>query len=103
MASGKCLQNLRFADDVLLVGKSLREVECMLQDLFVEAGLAGLELHPKKTKLLSNQRRRRKPSARAHVRIGGDSIELLPVNGQTEYLGRVLSLTAFYERSGAPY
>ena len=56
MASGKCLQNFKFADNVLLVGKSLREVECMLHDFFVDAGCAGLELHPKETKLLSNQR-----------------------------------------------
>jgi hypothetical protein len=43
------LQNSRFADDLLLVGKSLMEVENMLRDLMVEAKVAGLELHPGKT------------------------------------------------------
>ena len=48
------LTNLRFADDVLLVGSSLQQVSAMLQDLAAAAGKVGLELHPDKTKILAN-------------------------------------------------
>ena len=53
------LQNLRFADDVLLVGKSLPQVHKMLVGLSEEAAKAGLQVHMGKTKILSNVVRRR--------------------------------------------
>ena len=56
--TGQLLQDLRFADDVLIVVKSLREVELVLQDLFAEFTHAGSEIQPSKTNILSNQTRR---------------------------------------------
>jgi hypothetical protein len=48
------LQNLRFADDILLIGKSLREVQTMLEDVATQTAQVGLQLHAGKTKILSN-------------------------------------------------
>ena len=47
------LQNLRFADDVLLVGASLEQVTEMLEGLQREAKAVGLQLHMGKTKILA--------------------------------------------------
>ena len=46
---GRCLTNLRFEDDVLLFSTSLSKLEKMMCDF------KGLEIHPNKTKILSNQ------------------------------------------------
>ena len=59
LGAGRALQNLRFADDLLVIGKSSQEVEFMLKSLVVEAARAGLHLHPGKTKILSNCQKRR--------------------------------------------
>ena len=40
---GQYLQELRFADDILIVAKSLKEAVSMLEDLSAEALQAGLE------------------------------------------------------------
>eukprot|EP00973_Karenia_brevis_P092502 12412730-Karenia_brevis.AAC.1 len=48
------LQNLRFADDLLLVGASLEQVSKMLEDLMTEAAVCGLAVHMGKTKILCN-------------------------------------------------
>ena len=43
--------NLRFADDILLVGRSLHQIKQMLVDLRLEGAKVGLELHPGKRKI----------------------------------------------------
>ena len=55
LGGGVRLQNLRFADDVLIIGTSLYEVQKMLEELSIEAKSAGLNLHPDKTKILANK------------------------------------------------
>jgi hypothetical protein len=57
-----------------------------------------LDLHPTKTKVLSNQVRRRGPNARKQIYVGDTAIEVLPAGGQTDYLGRVLTLSDFHEK-----
>ena len=51
--SGQTLTNLRFADDVLLIGTTLEAVRQMLQDLATTAEKYGLSLHYGKTKKCS--------------------------------------------------
>ena len=58
LGGGERLQNLRFADDVLIIGTSLLEVQRMLEDLSIEAKIAGLNIHPEKTKMLANSKGR---------------------------------------------
>ena len=50
-----CLTNLRFADDVLLFCTSLGKLKDMLQDVKRSTEKVGLETHPNKTTILSNQ------------------------------------------------
>ena len=85
---GKFLQNLRFADDLLLTGRSLPQVRQMLEDLAEGAGEVGLQLHMGKTKILSNARVRRGLSAAKQVKVGTEEVEILPVDESTMYLGK---------------
>ena len=45
------ITNLRFADDILLIGRSLPQIKKMIADIAEEGEKVGLELHPQKTKL----------------------------------------------------
>ena len=91
------LQNLRFADDVLLVGTSLKQIETMLTSLASEASKAGLELHQGKTKVLSNLKRRVGDNARSTLSVMGSTVEVLAIDSKTEYLGRILGFTDFHD------
>ena len=52
--NGSKLNNLRFADDVVLIAKSCGELETMLHDLKQVSDNAGLIVNPAKTFLLTN-------------------------------------------------
>ena len=49
------LNNLRFADDLLLIGSSRAQVKNMLEDLAKAATKVGLKLHMGKTKIMSTR------------------------------------------------
>ena len=85
------MTNLRFADDVLLIAKSLTEIKAMILDMSLSAGKVGLKLHPGKTKILSNATKRRGEEANTTARIGEMSVEALPFEASTKYLGRSIS------------
>lgn len=74
------LTNLRFADDVLLVATS--------------------ELRFGKTEILCNKfcRDNRQSETAASISIGGNIVEILPVTGDTMYLGRLLSFSDFHAK-----
>lgn len=88
----KFLQNLRFADDLILVGRSLPQVQKMLGDLAEEAAKVGLELHMGKTKIVSNARNRRGVSAAKQVKVGEQDVEVLPIDASVMYLGKKLCM-----------
>jgi hypothetical protein len=94
------LTNLRFADDILLVATSLRQVSDMIADLSIEAGKVGLQLHPDKTNILHNNchattgTRRRIPN---NVRVLDMTIAILPARDATKYLGRQLGFSNPHE------
>ena len=52
-ASPSLLQNLRFADDLLLAARTLPQAKHMLEDLVQHTGSAGLQIHMGKTKILT--------------------------------------------------
>ena len=58
------LTNLRFADDILLVSQTLSNLKVLLGDLITAATPHGLEVHPTKTKIMTNQLRIRTRTAR---------------------------------------
>jgi hypothetical protein len=53
--NGKRLNNLRFADDVALIGESLEDIGNRLNELANESKLRGLKINMEKTKILKNQ------------------------------------------------
>ena len=65
------------------------QLKNMLQDLITAAKETGLELHTGKTKALSNLVDNRGGSLQLKEGI----IEVLPLDGSTEYLGKRLSLS----------
>jgi hypothetical protein len=84
------LTNLRFADDILLLARTLPQIKTMLADVAVECRTYGLELHPTKTKIQHNGIGY--GSCVRSAVVNGMLIEVLDVSASTLYLGRALSL-----------
>ena len=78
---GKKLQDLRFADDIILFATSAEELGQDLQELTQQSKVAGLELNPQKTKLMTN-------STEDTIKV--NNTELQYVNEYT-YLGQTVS------------
>jgi hypothetical protein len=91
------LTNLRFADDLLLVSRSLTVLQKMLQELRQAVGDVGLELHLGKTKILTNAQGRKQSHAK-FARVGDNQIEILAPSEPTKYLGRALAFMDFHDR-----
>lgn len=88
------LTNLRFADDVLLMSPTLPRLQHMLHDAATVAKSRGLELHPDKTKKISNVTQKRVRSSASHANVMGMSIEILPYSASLKYLGRMITFDA---------
>ena len=89
------ITNLRFADDVLLIGKTLHQVKNMIDTLTTETRKHGLQLHPDKTKILHNLTRATGDSKQRYARVGELNIEILPRTEATKYLGRKVSFDQY--------
>jgi hypothetical protein len=86
------LTNLRFADDILLIGRTLPQIRKMISDVASESGKIGLEPHAGKTKILHNNVGY--GSRVTRTTCNGMEIEVLDCQGGAMYLGRSLRLTA---------
>ena len=95
MGTDERLSNLRFADDVLLVAKKKPHLVKMLEDLQQEALRYGLELHPEKTKILTNCTNKTGRDSCTSIEVNDMNIEILPLNGSVKYLGRKVSFDDF--------
>jgi len=84
----KRLTNIRFADDLLLFGKSMAEAIEMMEMLVDTFRLYGLELNVKKTKMLSTTV---SDSESTLVDTSAGFIELVSASSTHKYLGRVWS------------
>ena len=85
------ITNLRYADDILLIARSLPQMRQMLSDVARESALVGLRLHPGKTKILHNSIGY---GSKAHVAKCGElNIDILDPSDGAQYLGRVVRLT----------
>ena len=91
------LTNLRFADDVLLIGRTKAAITRMLTDLYDLAHDYGLELHPEKTVVLFNDSKRSSHTARTPVDIRGNAVQVLPFAGSTKYLGRLFTFHDYHQ------
>ena len=85
------MTNLRYADDVLLIARSLPQLRNMLVDVDTEASKVGLKLHPGKTKILHNNIGYGIGSKVA--RCGSMQIEILASECHADYLGTAVKLT----------
>ena len=85
------MTNLRFADDILLVGRTLPQIRKMIADVSDEAAKVGLMLHPDKTKILHTNIGHGSRVKATNVK--GMAIEVLPPGTSAMYLGKALSLT----------
>ena len=81
------LTNIRYADDLLLFGKSLAEAVGMLEKLAAILKLYGLDLNMKKTKIMSTS----SPSETTQVCIiDVGPVDILGANDRHKYLGRLV-------------
>ena len=74
----------RFADDVLLFSTWFKKLREMLCDFKRSTEKVGLEIHPSKTKILSNQEARRQKE----VTIDNIKVEVLHKRQSARYLGQ---------------
>jgi len=84
------LTNTRYADDILIYGKSLDELKVMMELLHDELLAVGLRMHEGKTKILTS----RDSCAQSSVDVRGMPIAILSHDASHRYLGRMLSLDA---------
>jgi hypothetical protein len=80
------LTNLRFADDLILLATTKKQLGAMIQDLVAAVREVGLEMHLGKTKVLTNQA----VVPGEVVQIKGHGIKIVE---SVEYLGRLLTFT----------
>lgn len=78
---GTYLNNLRFADDIVLISDDIKEIESMLQELNEESQRVGLKMNISKTKIMS--------PVNAQIYIDNSVIENVK---EYNYLGHVISL-----------
>ncbi len=76
------INNLRFADDVVLIGKNLDELGSMVEDLCSLGSKSGPTINLAKTKVMS------KKDYLQHVQINNNNIETVK---KYTYLGQILS------------
>ena len=72
----------------------------MLTQLDARARTCGLELHPDKTKLLSNTTRHTGRPKDSTVTINNMEIQILPREGSLKYLGRMIGFENIHEETG---
>ena len=80
--NGEKLNNLRFADDIVLFSHDLKELEGMMNELSEAGKPAGLNINFEKTKILSKH-------SEKSVKIKGREIEKVE---EVVYLGQLLSI-----------
>lgn len=97
MVGSSHLQNLRFADDLLLIGTTRAQVKHVLEDLVTEASKAGLQVHDGKTVGLTNMFARRGVAVQKHIEVHGKQIQVLPHHEGTKYLGRLLCFNSYHD------
>ena len=90
--TGGRLCNLRFADDLLLMASSKKQLKSMLTDLIDAVAQVGLEIHDGKTKVLTNT-----VNGATSLDVQGRQVQILKPNESTMYLGRYLNLLSFHD------
>lgn len=79
--NGQYLNHLRFADDIVIIAETAKDLEEMMRSLDDESSKTGLEMNVNKTKILTNHRQR-------PLVINGNNIEYV---SEYIYLGKQTS------------
>lgn len=87
------LCNLRFADDLLLIASTKRQLTRMLKELMEAVNRVGLVMHPGKTKILTNVGYEHWHGSE-FVMVNDDKVEILKPEASTMYLGWALCFEA---------
>uniref|UniRef100_A0A914UNI2 Reverse transcriptase domain-containing protein n=1 Tax=Plectus sambesii TaxID=2011161 RepID=A0A914UNI2_9BILA len=82
--NGERLNHLRFADNIVIVGEAIEEVEKMLRELDRESAKVGLRMNRSKTKWMKNHQ-----VGEGNFKIGSEEIE--EVSGYI-YLGQEITM-----------
>lgn len=83
--NGERLNNLRFADDIVLISDNMEDIKKMTKDLREAAGTIGLKMNINKTKVMSNR------EDATPIEIEGEKkIEIVE---EYIYLGQLISLS----------
>ncbi|PIO66534.1 hypothetical protein TELCIR_11751 [Teladorsagia circumcincta] len=98
LINGKRINNLRFADDVVLISSNTTEMEEMINELNVEGRKIGLEMNMSKTQMMVNQW-----SDTGEIKLAGKALQRVE---SYIYLGRELNMTnniipEIHRRTGA--
>ena len=88
---GRRLTNVRFADDLVLFGKSFAEIEQMLEALIEEFARAGLVVNGSKTKLLTTAPIATSSQTPLLADVAGMFVEMVRGGCSHKYLGKALS------------
>ena len=82
-----CLTNLRYADDVLLFATTKEQLQNMMCEFKHSTQKVGLNIHPGKPKILSNQ----SSSRRKEMVIDNIKVEILTKEESTKYLEQMVT------------
>ena len=82
--NGEMLNYLRFADDIVLIGKDGNEIESMINELNEESCKLGMKINMKKTKVMYNSN-----AAKTRVQIGTHEVEQVD---DYVYLGQLVTM-----------
>ena len=86
IVNGTSINNLRFADDIILIARSINELKKMGEELFKKSAEIGLQASRIKTKYMSN-------NPDTELNIEGTNIEKVE---DYSYLGRIVSFNKRY-------
>ncbi len=87
---GEYLNNLRFADDIVLLSNSGEDLDKMVSDLHGESLKVGLKMNMKKTKIMYN-----KHLTGRQIMIGNKALELVK---EYTYIGQMVSPNPAHEK-----
>ena len=87
---GEFIQNLRFADDIVLFSEKAEELQQMIQDLCRESLKAGLKINREKTKVMFN-----KNAISKVIKVEGVTLEQVE---KYNYLGQLIHVGASHEK-----
>ena len=88
------LTNTRYADDILLYGKSLEELIFMSESLIAELRKVGLRLNTDKTKILHTPLEDDENTKLDYIEIDDGLVQILHPEESHRYLGRFVSMSA---------